>query len=298
MFEVNIFFSIIIPTYNRSHLLNRTLLSFKKLSNTNFEVIVIDDGGTDNTKDIVAGLNDERFQYYWKENAERGAARNYGASLAQGKYLNFFDSDDLVYCDHLDIASKVVNDNKGIVAFHLGYEMRNEVGDIILSEINSNNIISNLRLLRNNFLNPNSVFLERNFFEQVKFSENRNISGSEDWLQLFDIIALADFYCFDLKPTSCMIQHEERSMKLATGVSTELRTKELLNEVKRRPLLIAKYPNVEELIKSEMYSLSALHFALEGNRSDAFRCMIISIRSHLRVVFSRRFLAIIKHFIF
>jgi glycosyltransferase involved in cell wall biosynthesis len=259
---------------------------------------VIDDGGTDNTKDIVAGLNDKRFQYYWKENAERGAARNFGASIAQGKYLNFFDSDDLVYCDHIDIASKVVSDNTGIKAFHLGYDMRNLAGEVIYSETNSDKIISNLRLLQNNFLNPNSIFIERKFFERVKFSENRNLSGSEDWLQLLDVISITDFYCFDSKASSCMIQHSDRSMKLATGLSTELRTKELLNEVKRRPLLIAKYPNVKVLIKSEMYSLSALHYALEGNQKDVLRCLTISIRSKYRVVFSRRFLAIIKHILF
>ena len=55
----------------------------------------MDDGSTDDTRAVVEAIEDTRIKYYWKVNAERGAARNFGAERATGEYLNFFDSDDI-----------------------------------------------------------------------------------------------------------------------------------------------------------------------------------------------------------
>ena len=56
-----------------------------------FELIIVDDGSTDDTKNVVLSINDSRVKYFFIPNSERGAARNYGASKANGFYLNFFD---------------------------------------------------------------------------------------------------------------------------------------------------------------------------------------------------------------
>ena len=78
MRETSPFFSIIIPTYNRAALIGKTLRSVQEQSFKSFEVIVVDDGGKDDTKEVLLGLEDDRICYYWKENGERGAARNFG----------------------------------------------------------------------------------------------------------------------------------------------------------------------------------------------------------------------------
>ncbi|MEZ5037036.1 MAG: glycosyltransferase family A protein [Chitinophagales bacterium] len=75
-----ILFSIVVPTYNRAHLITSTIESLTKQDYTNFEII-LDDGSTDNTAEVIVSfLSDARISYYKKNNAERAAARNYGAT--------------------------------------------------------------------------------------------------------------------------------------------------------------------------------------------------------------------------
>lgn len=90
------FFSIIIPTFNRARLLSSTIDSVLNQDYNNFELIIVDDGSTDNTSDVIEGFcsRDSRIKYFYKKNEERNIARNYGAAKAFGEYLIFFDSDD------------------------------------------------------------------------------------------------------------------------------------------------------------------------------------------------------------
>lgn len=90
------FFSIIIPSYNRLHTLPATIESVLKQNYTDYEVIVADDGSTDGTANWIKEQKDERIKYIWQTNAGVCAARNKGASIAEGEYLIFLDSDDQV----------------------------------------------------------------------------------------------------------------------------------------------------------------------------------------------------------
>ncbi len=72
-------------------------------SYTDLEVIIIDDGSSDNTKDVIEKIEDERVKYIYQENQERSAARNNGIKNAQGQYVCFLDSDDLFETNHLQV---------------------------------------------------------------------------------------------------------------------------------------------------------------------------------------------------
>ena len=90
------YFSIIIPSYNRAKFLLDTIAGVLCQDFTNFELLVIDDGSVDDTKEVVLGmqLTDNRLHYYYQQNSERAIARNKGAALSTGKFLIFLDSDD------------------------------------------------------------------------------------------------------------------------------------------------------------------------------------------------------------
>jgi glycosyltransferase involved in cell wall biosynthesis len=98
------FFSITIPAYNRGYILTETIRSIQDQSFSNWEVIVVDDGSKDNTREIVEQLasEDPRIRYVYQQNAERSAARNNGADHAKGDYLMFLDSDDKYADGHLE----------------------------------------------------------------------------------------------------------------------------------------------------------------------------------------------------
>lgn len=88
--------SIIIPVYNVEKYLTECLSSVTNQTYRDFEVLLIDDGSTDNCRDICVNWchKDNRFNYYYKENGGLGSARNYGVSKAKGLWLTFLDSDD------------------------------------------------------------------------------------------------------------------------------------------------------------------------------------------------------------
>jgi glycosyltransferase involved in cell wall biosynthesis len=90
----NPFFSIIIPTYNRANTIQGSITSVLNQTFGAFELIVVDDGSTDNTKEVVSNFRDNRLKYVRQANAGVSQARNTGASQAAGEYLLFLDSDD------------------------------------------------------------------------------------------------------------------------------------------------------------------------------------------------------------
>lgn len=88
------FFSVVIPAWNRAHIIGRTIESCLGQDFGDFEIVVVDDGSTDATRDAVARYPDPRIRYVRQENAGASAARNRGAIEARGRYLAFLDSDD------------------------------------------------------------------------------------------------------------------------------------------------------------------------------------------------------------
>lgn len=87
--------SVVIPTYNRSDVISRAIESVLRQTFTDFEILIVDDCSTDNTKQIVKRLDDPRICYYRHDTNQGGsAARNTGIEHAEGKYIAFLDSDD------------------------------------------------------------------------------------------------------------------------------------------------------------------------------------------------------------
>jgi glycosyltransferase involved in cell wall biosynthesis len=100
--------SIIMATYNRAHFILETLLSIQKQTFVDWECIIVDDGSTDNTKEVIAPIleNDSRFQFLKRPDKYKKAlpgCRNYGLDLAKGEYIIFFDDDDIPHPQNLEL---------------------------------------------------------------------------------------------------------------------------------------------------------------------------------------------------
>ena len=112
--------SIIIPAYNRSHLIGQTLDAVLSQTYTQWECLVVDDGSNDDTKKVVESYcnKDSRFKYLQRpKNRIKGAnaCRNYGFELSKGAYINWLDSDDLLHENKLKIQIKELqNTNKQV----------------------------------------------------------------------------------------------------------------------------------------------------------------------------------------
>lgn len=111
-------FTIIIPTFNRAKLLRIAINSVLDQQYKNWELIIVDDGSTDDTKKVVQsfiGLHDN-IQYFFQENKERSVARNLGIEKAKGQYLCFLDDDDYFLPNHLWVIQEEINIQKDPVA--------------------------------------------------------------------------------------------------------------------------------------------------------------------------------------
>jgi len=100
-------FSVIIPVYNRADLLRQALESVDRQTLRDFEVIVVDDGSTENLTTVIRDFED-RVTFLRQNNAGPGAARNYGAAAARGEYLAFLDSDDIWFPWTLRLYAKAI----------------------------------------------------------------------------------------------------------------------------------------------------------------------------------------------
>ncbi|WYL98991.1 MAG: glycosyltransferase family 2 protein [Gloeotrichia echinulata CP02] len=104
-----VFFSIIVPTYNRANLLKRTIESIIEQKYSDFELIIIDDGSTDKTDEVIKDFLGF-CKFIKQNNLGPSFARNRGAELSSGQYLVFLDSDDLYFKWTLDIYYKTILD--------------------------------------------------------------------------------------------------------------------------------------------------------------------------------------------
>jgi glycosyltransferase involved in cell wall biosynthesis len=108
-----IFFSIIIPLYNRPEEIKELLLSLCLQTYKHFEVLVIEDGSTQRANDLILTFHNKiNIRYFYKPNSGQGFSRNYGFERAEGKYFIIFDSDVLVPENYLDIVYRSISSLK------------------------------------------------------------------------------------------------------------------------------------------------------------------------------------------
>lgn len=110
--------SVIIPTYNRGYIVKSAIESILNQSYKNIELIIVDDGSTDNTQEVVNSIKDERIKYIRYDN-NKGAcyARNIGIKASQGEYITFHDSDDYCYKDRIKLQYENIQKNDADIDF-------------------------------------------------------------------------------------------------------------------------------------------------------------------------------------
>lgn len=209
-----IFFSVIIPVYNRAHLIAETIDSVLAQEYTHFEVLIIDDGSKDNFGKVIREKynDDTRVRYFYKENGERGAARNYGLKNSTGDFAVFFDSDDWMLPGYLGILNNIIEENPGVNLLAAKYNYNNN------GKIEYHPLLQPLPegwYDRSLFLKGN--ILACNFCIRIKdhnyklFPPERELASMEDWLFLLSNLEGENVFIKDNIGVT-MRQHDERSM--------------------------------------------------------------------------------------
>ena len=169
--------SVIIPTYNRGHLILNSIGSVLNQTYKNIEVLLIDDGSSDDTENIINNLEDKRIRYI-KLNKNKGAsnARNIGIKLASGKYISFQDSDDFYHYDKIEKQYKNLIKKKSDfdfckVNFYLNetykviFPLKSQEYNIMRNKISS-------ELCNGNFITTQSILVKTNVIRKYLFDPN------------------------------------------------------------------------------------------------------------------------------
>ena len=294
----DILFSIIIPTYNREKFIVKTIQSVISQTYTNFELIIVDDGSTDNTEKFVRNVKDNRIKFFKKENKERGAARNYGTNKAKGDYITFLDSDDLLYSKYLEEANLFIASNNEINIFHQLFEVTNTSGKVIHSANYSNNNVFKSLITKGNFMACQGMFLQKDFAKANLFNEDKKLAGSEDY-ELWLRISTSTNIIINPVITSALLQHLERSV-VNININNLIKRKELmLHYLFSNKLINSKLLKYKRILKTGAYSYISLHIALsKQSKKTALKYLFKAIKLSPIFIFKRRFFAIIKHLIF
>lgn len=130
------FFSIIIPLFNKEHVVSETIKSALNQTFTDFEIILVNDGSTDHSISKVEAIKDKRIQLYNIENKGVSHARNYGISKAKAEYISFLDADDYWYENHLENLHFLFNKHPKCGLYASAYKKK--IGSIFIESVYKN----------------------------------------------------------------------------------------------------------------------------------------------------------------
>lgn len=201
-------FTVVIPTHNRAEHIERAVRSVLAQELPPLEVIVVDDGSTDRTREVVDGIAGP-IVYIYQENAERAVARNTGATSARGTHLAFIDDDDDLLPHHFRVLAAVLDERTPVAYTRAAYRL--EDGSIFTPRKRYPEGWVTRELLRGNFVALHCAVVRTDVFREVGgFCTDRRVIGSEDW-ELWTRLSVR--YPFTHAPeTTAMINvHSERT---------------------------------------------------------------------------------------
>jgi glycosyltransferase involved in cell wall biosynthesis len=297
--------SVVMPVYNGEKTLRNSIESILNLSYKNFELIIINDGSTDSSEEIIKSFNDERIKYFKKENSGAQAApRNLGISKATGDFIAFCDQDDIWYSEKLDKQIKVyeISEERGGIGIIFCSANLIDEGD---KKIGENSVLfegflsakeSFNRLIMGNFITACSAIFPRHVFDEVGRLDE-NLKGVDDydlWLRIafkYGIIGINEPLCgwrqstnsFSVDKSKQYVEVEKIFDKLGDKTE-EIKVGHGKNMIRiiTASLLAKKYDIVSEYSKK-------IH-----NYSVSFKARIIIWISRLSHKFGRFFVIILQ----
>ena len=181
--------SVIIPVYNKREYIKETVNSVLNQDFGSFEIIVVDDGSTDDSLEVVKSISDPRLQIFSQSNSGVERSRNFGFSKSVGPFVVFLDADDLMSSNRLRKQVDLFNATKDLVLVGTWASVIDHSGEMIgsIRPPTSNAALKLAHLFRNQFVSS-SVMIKRSVIENgVVFNESRGKRFAEDydlWLRL------------------------------------------------------------------------------------------------------------------
>jgi glycosyltransferase involved in cell wall biosynthesis len=199
-------FSIIIPTYNRAKLLEVAIKSVIEQTCDDWELIIVDDGSTDETKAFLDSIKEEKIYTYFQLKKERSAARNFGIEKAKGIYICFLDDDDYFLPNHLAAFEKLITkENFPIGIFRTGMITKDGKQETPSPFFDSNISSHPIPFFLKNMVGIHTLCYHREILDSHRYDER--------WLNFEDthllVLCLLKFPFFQINQlTAIYVRHE------------------------------------------------------------------------------------------
>lgn len=176
--------SVIIPTYNRAEKLHKSMESVLAQTYGDFELLIIDDGSTDSTAEVVSSFGDDRIRYVkMAQNVGASAARNEGVRLAEGDWIAFHDSDDFWRPDKLQKQMDYMERNPEYDVIYCSYLMHTDEEEIVVPNENWSGELEGdlfISLLARNSIGAPTMLIKKSVFEETGGFDT-SFKSLEDW---------------------------------------------------------------------------------------------------------------------
>ncbi len=268
-------FSIIIPAYNYAHTLTRAVESVLNQQSNDYEMLVVNDGSTDNTEELLAKLklkHGDTFRFHTQENSGSSSARNYGIDHSCGRFLIFLDADDEMVPGALDALQQHVAahpDSRMVIGGHYSYGQK---GSDTIHKAQPVPVTAQQRLQaylldKSLTISNGATAMHREIFQHYRYPEH--FRNSED-ISMF-AYALANFECSALDfPVARIYKHDD-SLRHNTQHAESIGTK-LVDEVFEP----SRMPEALQVLKEPYFAQRNLSlfrtFFLAGNYARALSC--------------------------
>lgn len=202
--------TVVTPTYNRGELLQKSIASVLGQTYTNWEYIIVDDGSTDNIREVMKAYTDKRIRYVYQDNQERSAARNNGVTQATGQFICFLDSDDFYLPDHLaSFAEEIVKQNYAKGIYYTGHIEEEDGKELSRSKWYNASYGNAVLFAWETLLSGDAVCISRELLLEYKFPVKYNIfEDAHVWLRI-----LSRYPLFQIeKHTVIALEHSDRSI--------------------------------------------------------------------------------------
>jgi glycosyltransferase involved in cell wall biosynthesis len=184
MTDQNPLVSVIIPCYNAQQFIADTIHSVLNQTYTNFELIIIDDGSSDNSALIIKTFSDERIRYFLIQNHGVAHARNLGISMAKGKYISFLDADDLFLPQNLSSKIAFLEQQSNFNIVHsaaIFFESSTGITLNITKGLGGKVLNALLELSKSVVNSPSSLVISKSLLQQHPKGFDENLGTSADW---------------------------------------------------------------------------------------------------------------------
>lgn len=272
--------SVIIPTYNRASFISDAIDSVLSQTYQDYEIIVVDDGSTDDTKQVLSKYGNQ-IHYIYQENQRQGAARNNGIRHSTGNYIAFLDSDDVWLPQKLewDIACFENESQIGFVYSNVMYissdgaplhkrRMKSPTGDVLEN------------IVLENFVVASTAIVKRECFDTVGlFNETREIAGSEDYEMWTRIASQYHFGYVDRSSTKYRV-HPMGMMSNPGGMERSMLS--ALEAILANGEFYPRIAHLKSHAYSNIYTYIAINYYASGDmrKAQEFLRKAISIYPH------------------